>query len=118
MKRSFAVLMAVLFLSSFSLIACSVKEDRIVGRWETRIEDEDLGKVDMVYHFTEDGKIYLEQREGDTIPFSIPFGTWVLEGQHMTIVSNGEENRFTFSIVGDTLLLKQKGEEDLVFHKV
>ncbi len=118
MKKTFAVLLAILFLCSFSLTSCADEADRIVGRWETRIEDESLGSVDMVYHFTENGNIFLEQKEGDTTPFSIPFGTWSLKGEYMTIVSNGEENRFTFSVSEDALILKQEGEEDLVFYKV
>ena len=118
MKKTLAISLAFLVFVSFSFTACSSQKDQIVGRWETEIEDEALGNVDMVYHFTEEGSIYLEQREGDTIPFSIPFGTWVLEGEEITISSNGEENRFTFSVSRDTLILKQEGQEDLIFQKV
>ena len=118
MKKAFVISLAFLLLFSFAFTSCSDPKDQIVGRWETEIEDEALGNVDMVYHFTKEGSIYLEQREGDTIPFSIPFGTWVLEGDQITISSNGEENRFTFSVSRDTLILKQSGQEDLIFKKV
>ena len=118
LKKAFVISLAFLLLFSFAFTSCSDPKDQIGGRWETEIEDETLGNVYMVYHFTGEGSIYLEQREGDTIPFSIPFGTWVLKGDQITISSNGEENRFTFSVSRDTLVLKQSGQEDLIFKKV
>lgn len=118
MKRSVAVLLAVMLLCSAFLFSCSSPADRIVGRWETEISDEKLGNARMVYHFTEKGEIYLEQREGDTVPFSIPFGTWEWEDGKIRIVSNGEENRFAFSLTENCLTLTPEDGPELVFQKV
>jgi hypothetical protein len=118
MKRSVAVLLAVMLLCSAFLFSCSSPADRIVGRWETEISDEKLGNARMVYHFTEKGEIYLEQREGDTVPFSIPFGTWSVKGDRVTIESEGSSKTFTFSLHGSELTLLGEGEERTVFHRI
>ncbi len=118
MKRSLVGFFAVVLLCSLSLFACSSPADGIVGRWETEISDEELGNAMMVYHFTEKGEIYLEQREGDTVPFSIPFGTWELQEGTIRIVSNGEENRFAFSLTENSLTLTPEDGSELVFRRV
>lgn len=112
---SFFLVFAVLL----SLTSCtSAAQKALIGRWEIQIEDEELGTVAMVYHFTESGQIFLEQREGDKIPFSIPFGTWKIKRKQMTIISDGEENVFSFSISDETLRLSQANGEELVFQRV
>ena len=72
----------------------------------------------MVYHFTEEGEIYLEQKKGDVIPFSIPFGTFRVKGEKLLMESDGVESEYTFSVSDATLTLSQEGEEDVVFRKV
>lgn len=114
-KRFAAILLCFLLLVSFASCA-SVPE--VVGRWEITIEDEELGSVLMVYHFTEEGEINLEQRDGDQIPFSIPFGTFVVDGDEITVFSDGKSSVYTFSVTNDTLIFSSEGEEDLVFHRV
>ena len=50
-KRLLCVCCFILCL--ISLFACgTAADDSMVGRWETVIEDEELGSVMMVYHFT------------------------------------------------------------------
>ncbi|MBQ3074489.1 MAG: hypothetical protein IJC26_00340 [Clostridia bacterium] len=90
----------------------------LLGRWETTGTDEELGNYSMVYHFTEDGEIFIEQKQGDTIPFSIPFGTWEVQGKEVTIISDGTQRTFTFSVQGSELTLSGEGEESLIFHRI
>lgn len=120
MKRvSVSVLILVFLLTvPFMLFSCSEDGDDLIGRWETEMADEELGSFAMVYHFTEEGEIFIEQKQGDTIPFSIPFGTWKAKGDRLTIKSDGEEQTFTFSVSETELTLSQKGEETLVFHRI
>lgn len=114
-KRFSVILLC--FVMLFSFASCASEPD-VVGRWEITIEDEELGSVLMVYHFTEEGKINLEQKDGDQIPFSIPFGTYVTDGAALTIFSDGESSVYTFSVTEETLILSCEGEEDLVFRRV
>lgn len=107
----------MLFCIGISLVSCAAGASP-EGRWEITIEDEELGEVRMVYHFTDDGKINLEQKKGDEIPFSIPFGTYVTDGDCLTIFSDGKESGYTFSVTDSTLTLLQEGEEALVFNRV
>ncbi len=100
------------------LISCASSVKAVVGRWETEIVDEELGKVAMVYHFTDDGEIFLEQKKDDTIPFSIPFGSFSVKGQTLTIESDGAKEVYTFSVSKDRLVLEGKGDLDLVFTRV
>jgi hypothetical protein len=90
----------------------------LVGRWETKIQDEKLGSVPLVYHFTENGEIKLEQKKGDTVPFSIPFGTYSVEGGTLTVSSDGESSVFTFSVSEEKLTLYREGQEPLEFSRV
>ena len=69
-----AVLCLCLVLILPFLFSCTRADSDLIGRWETEIVDEELGKFSMVYHFTEEGEIFLEQKKGAEIPFSIPFG--------------------------------------------
>lgn len=101
-----------------SFVACASPNKDLVGRWEITIEDEELGSIDMVYHFTEDGLINLEQKDGDQIPFSIPFGSFSVEKETLTIFSDGETSVYAFFVTNGTLTLSAKGEEDLVFKRV
>ncbi|MBR3837051.1 MAG: hypothetical protein IKJ74_02805 [Clostridia bacterium] len=117
MKRRFLTALLLLFCVGFSLVSCSAAPDP-VGRWEIVIEDEELGEVRMVYHFTSEGEINLEQKKGDEIPFSIPFGTYVTDGEHLTIFSDGKESGYTFSVTDSNLTLLQEGQEALVFNRV
>lgn len=107
-----------LLVLTLPLAACDSKAKSLAGRWETTIEDEELGKVVMVYHFTEDSQIFLEQKKGDTIPFSIPFGTYSVKGDALTIKSENREETYAFSVTAETLILSVKGQEDLVFTRV
>ena len=122
MKQRSVRLAALILLVSFlflSLLSCSTRGSKaLCARWETEISDPDLGKFSMVYHFTEEGEIYLEQKKGDVIPFSIPFGTFRVEGEKLVMESDGAENVYTFSVSDTTLTLSQEGKEDLVFRKV
>ena len=113
--RSVALLFAAVLLL---LVSCSSARSAVVGRWEITIEDETLGKVDMVYHFKENGEICLEQENDDEIPFSIPFGTFVVEGENLTIYSDGEESVYTFSVSEEALMLYSAEEEALCFRRI
>ena len=116
-KRRAAGLIAALFLL-FALVSCAGETQEIVGRWETAIEDEDLGTVEMVYHFTEEGEIFLEQKAGDEIPFSIPFGSYEIRDGKLTVSSDGSASVYTFSVTENTLTLSAEGAEDVVFRRV
>lgn len=101
------------------LLSCSQNDGKeLFGRWETEMTDEELGKFSIVYHFTEDGEIFVEQKQGDAIPFSIPFGTWSAKGDRVTIESDGTTKTFTFSVRGAELTLRGEGEESTVFHRI
>lgn len=115
-KRFAAFFLCLVLLCSFS--SCAADGGALVGRWEISIETEELGEVLMVYHFTENGQINLEQKQGDQIPFSIPFGTFVVEGDEITVFSDGKSSVYTFSVTNETLTLSAEGEEALVFHRV
>jgi len=112
----FALAVCCLFLCLAVFLSCSSNR-AVVGRWETQIEDEDLGKVTIVYHFTEDGEIFLEQKQGDAIPFSIPFGSFSVSGERLTIESDGSRSEYTFSVTEEELYLSSEGEE-LYFRRV
>lgn len=115
--RSVALfLCAVCFI--FLLPSCAKQEKALVGRWETQIEDEEIGKLSMVYHFTEEGEIFLEQKKGAKIPFSIPFGTYRIDGDRVTVQSDGEETSFTFSVSDRTLTLIDSDQNEVVFQRI
>ena len=119
--KKYAVVLAVflcLALSFAFFCGCSDPEADLYGRWETEIEDEQLGKVHMVYHFTREGQIFLEQKNGDTIPFSIPFGTFTADKGSIKIVSEGSEKTFSYQISEEILTLSCPNEPDLVFQKI
>lgn len=121
MKRNRLRLLAfcMLLILPLCMLSCGGNEGKeLLGRWETQIEDEELGKLSMVYHFTEDGEIFIEQKQGDAIPFSIPFGTWRVEGDRVTIESDGKEETFTFSVQGSKLTLSDPDEESMFFHRI
>lgn len=113
-----SALLVVLSLSFVFLSACSSTEEALLGRWETSVEAKDLGTVKMVYHFSEDGQIFLEQKNSDAIPFSIPFGTYSVKKDQLTIVSDGVEKVFQYTVKGKKLTLSYPDEPDLVFTKI
>ena len=113
------VLLCLFVLLALILLACqSASAASLCGRWETELNDRELGTLSMVYHFTEDGEIFIEQKQGDTIPFSIPFGSYSVDGNRVTIESDGTEETFTFSVQGSELTLSREGEESLIFHRI
>jgi len=114
--RFFAILLALLSLLAFS--SCSSLDQKLIGRWETRLVDEDLGEMTIVYRFTEEGEIYLEQRQGDEIPFSILFGTYLTEKEKLIIESDGSESVYRYSVSDGELVLLQEGEDAIRFHRV
>jgi len=115
-----ALALCFLLLLPFVILSCDRETGKteLLGRWETEMVDEELGNFSMVYHFTENGEIFIEQKQGDTIPFSIPFGTYRVEGNRVTIESDGTEDTFTFSVKEDELTLIREGEESLVFYRI
>ncbi len=114
-----AVALCLLLPLVLTLLSCGQSGGKeLFGRWETEMTDEELGKFSMVYHFTEEGEIFVEQKQGDAIPFSIPFGTWSVKGDRVTIESDGVEKTFTFSVQGSELTLRGEGEESTVFHRI
>ncbi len=121
MKRASLRLRMLCFLLilPLMLLSCGQNEGKeLLGRWETRIEDQELGTLSMVYHFTEDGEIFIEQKQGDAIPFSIPFGSFQVSGDTVTIESDGKAETYTFSVEGSELTLSAKGQEGMVFHRI
>lgn len=121
MKHSLHRAVALFFCAlSFSLLllSCSGKQPALVGRWETQIEDEEIGKLSMVYHFTEEGEIFLEQKKGAEIPFSIPFGTYQIDGKRVTVQSDGKEISFTFSVSENRLTLSDEDQNKVVFQRI
>ncbi len=120
MKRThwYAFALICLLLLPLVFLSCATPATELFGRWETEVVDEELGSLSMVYHFTEEGEIFIEQKQGDTIPFSIPFGTWVVRGNRVTICSDGEEKTFTFSVNGQQMILTGEDEKELVFHRI
>lgn len=117
-KRAILSIVLLLCVCSLILSSCASCEKEIWGRWETTIESGDLGKVKMVYHFTESGEIFLEQNNSDEIPFSIPFGTYTVEEDMLIISSDGTEKAFYYEIKGDILTLSYPDEPDVVFEKI
>lgn len=115
-QRRFALFLVFLLLA-VSLASCS-RMDEVLGRWEIRIDDEDLGSVMIIYRFTEEGEIYLEQQQGDEIPFSLYFGSFSVDGDYLTIQAEGERQQYLFTVTDTTLILAAEGEEDLVFWRV
>ena len=115
-KRVCSLCLCIVLLALF--VSCASHRSAVAGRWETRIEDEELGTISMVYHFTEDGEIFLEQKKDDTIPFSIPFGTFFVKGEQLTIESDGVQKVYTFSVKEGTLTLSEEGQPDLVFTQI
>ncbi len=118
MMKRFWYLFLAISLILLCVSSCSPEKERLLGRWETRIQDEELGSVDLVYHFTEDGQVRLEQKEGDTIPFSIPFGTFTLSGDRITIDSDGKTSSFTFSLSSEELVLVSEDQNEIRFHRL
>ena len=119
MKRFLCLTLALVCLLPSVFLSCSQDRGKeLVGRWETETTDEKLGTVAIVYNFTEDGKIYVEQEQGDAIPFSIPFGDWWVEDGKLTIKSGKEENTFTFSVKGKVLELVPEEGETLVMERI
>ena len=116
-NRRIALALFLLLVSVF-VFSCGVTAEKPVGRWQTEISDEDLGTVLLVYRFTEEGEIFLEQGDADEVPFSIPFGSYSVSGEKMTIVSDGAAKEFTFSVTEKILTLSAEGEEDMVFEKI
>ena len=112
--RFLALLFALLFLFS----SCASLDEKLIGRWETSVIDEDLGEMTIVYRFTQEGEIYLEQRQGDEIPFSILFGTFRTEKDSLTIESDGSESVYRYSVDEGELVLMQEGADSLRFHRV
>lgn len=120
MKKS-AVLSALLLMFALLFVvlsSCADPAKDLLGRWETTIEAKDLGKVKMVYHFTDKGEIFLEQKDSDTIPFSIPFGTFSVKKDQLAIVSDSVEKVFTYQVKGEKLTLSFPEEPDLIFEKI
>ena len=114
-----SLVLCLLLLLPFAFFSCENSEEKkLLGRWETQGKDEELGTFSMVYHFAEDGEIFIEQKQGDAIPFSIPFGTWTATKNRVTIESDGEKNDFTFSVKENELILSREGEENLIFHRI
>ncbi len=121
MKRILLCVITLCILLSlpFVFLACGKADGtELFGRWETEMVDEELGRFSIVYHFTEQGEIFIEQKQGDAIPFSIPFGTWTAKGNTVTIESDGTEETFTFSVQGTELLLSQGEKANLVFRRI
>ena len=113
------LLLCLLLSFPFVLLACGqTEETALLGRWETEMEDEELGRFSIVYNFTEDGEIFVEQKQGDAIPFSIPFGTWSVKGNKVTIESDGTKKTFSFSVRGSELTLLGEGDETAVFQRI
>ena len=113
-----------LCLLTFSIVillcalSCSSPEKALSGRWETFLEDEGLGSFSLIWRFTEEGEIYLEQGEEADPSFSIPFATFQVEGEEIVITSEGKESVYTFSVNDNSLILSQEGEEPLKFDRV
>ena len=97
-KRTGIAICIFLFVLIFCFSSCSSAMEQVVGRWETQIQDENLGSLAMVYHFTEEGEIFLEQKQGDQISFSIPFGAFSVSGDQITIESEGSKSVYTFQV--------------------
>ena len=116
-NRRMVLAVLVLLVAAF-VFSCGTAVEKPVGRWQTEISDEDLGTVLLVYRFTEEGEIFLEQGDTDEVPFSIPFGTYSVSGEKMTIVSDGAAKEFTFSVKEKILTLSAEGESDMVFEKI
>lgn len=110
------LLLLVLLPCLFSCVSDQQRE--VVGRWETVAEDAELGKVSVVYHFTKQNEIFLEQNNGDQIPFSIPFGTYQIKGETIIINSDDLENVYTFSVSDQTLILYQEGEQPMELTRI
>ena len=113
-----AAALICLLLLPLVFLSCANTGDVLPGRWETKFENKELGSLSMVYHFTEEGEIFIQQKQGYTIPFCIPLGTWAARGDRVTISSDGGENTFTFSVNGDELTLSEEGGETMVFHRI
>ena len=119
MKRSACLFLALMCLLPAGFLSCDQNNGKaLVGRWETETTDDALGTLSIVYNFTKDGKIYVEQEQGDTIPFSIPFGDWWVEGDKLTIKSGREENTFTFSVKDSVLSLVPTEGETVEFRRI
>ncbi len=110
----------VLSLVTCLFVFCSCTVGRFpTGRWQTQISDPSLGEIDIIYRFAEDGKIYLEQKQGDEIPFSILFGSYETSGDEIRIESEGARSVYTFSVEKDILTLTPLGTgEALSFLRV
>lgn len=119
MKR--ALLLILCLLTVISLIACSSggQTAKLIGRWESRVEDSELGDFVLIYHFTEEGEICLEQKQEDKIAFSIPSGTWKVEKDDTVVLEmDGKRDTFTFSVSETQLVLSREGMQDLIFDRV
>jgi uncharacterized protein (TIGR03066 family) len=117
MLRCIALLLCAVCALPF-FFSCSDEKAVLVGRWETQIEDEEIGKFSMVYHFTEEGKIFLEQKKGAEIPFSIPFGTYQVEGDRVVVQSDGKEISFTFSVSENQMTFLDSSKNEVVFKRI
>lgn len=113
----FVALLALVILCSSFFLSC-VSSVKPVGRWQTEIKDENLGTLYLVYRFTDEGEIFLEQGSGDEVPFSIPFATYSVSGAAMTIISDGVTQEYTFSVSEGKMILASEGAEDMIFTKV
>lgn len=114
-KRT-ALLLTLLLLALFCL-SCTASP-ALVGRWQTEVEDEELGKILLVYHFTEENEIFLEQKNGDEIPFSIFFGTYHVQGDTIVIDDKNSTTQFTFSVDQNHLSFFLDGKRQMIFERV
>ncbi|MBQ4037872.1 MAG: hypothetical protein IJC84_07100 [Clostridia bacterium] len=120
MKRTSVLVLCALMLLSLVLSSCNGLEGHpILGRWEILVENEAVGgSVPLVYHFKEDGGLYLEQREGDEITFSLHAGSFEVKGDSITLSMEDSYDTFTFSVTESRLILSRDGQEDLIFSRV
>ena len=107
----------LLVLCLFCLFSCA-SSLTVVGRWQTEVEDEELGKTLLVYHFTEDGEIFLEQKQGDQIPFSIYFGTYRTDGDTILIDDGTSTVQYDFSLEENDLSFFLDGKRQMTFDRV
>lgn len=101
----------LLFSLLFCLVSCGKNENPLIGRWQsTDFSAEVEGKVTLVYHFTEEGRLFLEAAD-DASSFSpVLFGSYSVENDTLRIESEEQSLEYRYEILEDRLILFSKTE--------
>ena len=106
MKKLFAIILFTLLLVNF--VSCTGNsEDKFIGTWESKIEDDGKLYASMTYSFYKSGEEYKGRFSGGSYTSSTSGSfTYDVEGSQITFTfENGNTITETYSISGNTLII-------------